>query len=61
MLKPIKLEKSIGFLGNAETTDKAPYREIARTPDMYPYGKDSLFISPKNKEDRKKYESGIKR
>ena len=61
MLKPIKLKKSIGFLGPAKTTDKAPYQEIDRTPDMYPYGKDSLFITPKTKEERERYASGIKR
>jgi len=59
-----KLEKpdfSHGFLGKAKTTKKAPYQELDRTPDMYPSGEDSLFITPKNKEDRKRYSDGIKR
>lgn len=61
MLAKIKLKPSKGFLGAAKTTNKAPYQEIDRTPDMYPYGKDSYFITPSNKEDRKRYADGIKR
>ena len=59
-----KIEKpnfSGGFLGEAETTKQAPYREVERTPDMFPDGEKSMFVSPKNEEDRKKYPKGIKR
>ena len=61
MLQHIKLKRGIGFIGNAKTTKKAPYQEIDRTPEMYPYGKDSLFITPKTKEERARYADGIKR
>lgn len=61
MLAHITLKRSIGFLGNAKTTKKAPYQEIDRTPEMYPYGKDSFFITPSNKEERARYADGIKR
>lgn len=61
MLPKIKLKPSIGFLGNAKTTKKAPYQEIDRTPEMFPYGKDSYFITPPTKEERARYADGIKR
>jgi len=48
-----------GFLG--KTSNKILYRAIARTPDMYPFGERSNFITPSSKEAREKSPRGIKR
>ena len=61
MLTKIKLEPSKGFLGDVETTEQAPYREVDRTPDMQSYGTKSYFNSPVKEEQRKCYPKGIKR
>lgn len=61
MLAKIKLKPSKGFLGAAKTTKKAPYQELDRTPAMYPYGKDSYFVTPSGEEGRNRYADGIKR
>lgn len=52
---------SKGFLGAAKATNKAPYYQMPRTPDMYPRGKDSLFITPESAEERAKCPRGMKR
>jgi len=61
MLPKIEVKPSKGFLGAAKSTDKAPYREIDRKPEMYSYGEDSYFITPNSKEERLKCPKGIKR
>ena len=61
MLKRIKYEIPRGFLGAAKKSTKAPYREIERKPEHFPYGKDSFFITPPTEEERNKYKKGIKR
>lgn len=59
--KDKKNSHSGGFLGAAKTTKKPLYIAIARTPDMYPFGEKSNFITPSAKEDREKSPKGIKR
>ena len=43
------------------SSNKAPYREIDRKPEMYSYGERSCFITPKSEEDKAKCPRGIKR
>lgn len=46
MLPKIKIPKSTGgFLGAAKASDRAPYRQIERKPEMYSFGKKSHFIT----------------
>jgi len=41
-----KKEYDKGFLGAAKTKNKPPYFFVPRTPDMYPLGEKSNFITP---------------
>lgn len=50
-----------GFLGAAKKTTKAPYYQCERTPDMYPLGKESNFITPESADERAKSPKGMKR
>lgn len=50
-----------GFLGAAKPTRHAPYYQLPRTPDMYPAGKNSKFITPDSEEERKQSPHGMKR
>lgn len=56
-----KHKKGKGFLGAAKSTRKAPYYQLPRTPDMYPMGKDSKFITPESAAERAQSPRGIKR
>ena len=61
MLPKLEVKIPKGFLGAAKKSDRAPYREIDRKPEMYSFGKDSLFITPDSEEEKKKCPKGIKR
>lgn len=61
MLNKNKVKKGIGFLGAAKSSTKAPYYQLPRTPDMYPMGKDSKFITPESAAERAQSPRGIKR
>ncbi len=59
--KDKKKSHSGGFLAGAKATKKAPYYQLPRTPDMYPAGKNSKFITPESPEERAESPRGIKR
>lgn len=61
MLTRRKEKPSKGFLGAAKSTKKAPYYQLPRTPDMYPMGKNSKFITPESAAERAQSPRGIKR
>lgn len=61
MLSRVKVKSSKGFLGAAKSFNKAPYRQVDRTPDMFLYGENSSFITPKSEKERNKSQRGIKR
>ena len=41
MINKIDLKRRPGFLGNAKSTTKAPYRQIKRVPEMYSFGENT--------------------
>ena len=59
--KDKKKAHSGGFIGAAKATKKAPYYQLPRTPDMYPAGENSKFITPKTQEEINASPRGIKR
>ncbi|MEE1502985.1 MAG: hypothetical protein UGF89_01910 [Acutalibacteraceae bacterium] len=61
MLNKNKVKTGIGFLGAAKSFDKAPYRQVDRTPDMFLFGEKSSFITPATEQERAKCPKGIKR
>lgn len=61
MLNRNKVKKAKGFLSIASTNNKAPYCQKDRTPDMFLFGEDSSFITPKTEEERNLCPRGIKR
>lgn len=61
LIRKRKKWRDKGFLGAAKKTRKAPYYQCERTPDMYPMGEESKFITPKTAEERAQSPKGIKR
>lgn len=61
LIRKKKKFKDKGFIGAAKKTTKAPYYQMERTPDMYPRGKESKFITPETAEEREQSPKGIKR
>jgi len=57
-----KFKKGKGFLAGAKDNyDKAPYRQYARTPEMFAYGEKSSFRTPDTLEEQLKSPKGMKR
>lgn len=61
LVRKKKKYKDLGFVGPANPSNKAPYRQVDRTPDMFLYGEKSSFITPATAEERAKCPKGIKR
>lgn len=61
LVREKKKWKDKGFLKGAKKTRRAPYYQMERTPDMYPMGEESKFITPKTAEERAQSPKGMKR